>query len=369
MYIESIQLNNYRNYDQEKLEFSPGVNIFYGDNAQGKTNLLEAVYLCATARSHRGSKDKEMIKFEEEEAHIRLQLFKEQLSHRLDVHLKNKKSKGIAIDGIPIRKSSELLGFLHVVFFSPEDLSIIKNGPSHRRKFMDMELGQLDGSYLKMLIAYNKLLNERNNLLKQIGFQPSLRETLESWDLQILEYGKGIIEKRERFVVMMESIMGEIHEKLTGEKEKIKVVYEKNVSGEEYEEKLKDSLERDIRTGTTNAGPHRDDLGFFVDGKDLRKFGSQGQQRTAALSLKLSEMKLIEKVSGEKPILLLDDVLSELDHHRQEYLLSSISEIQTMITCTGLEDFVNGRIFLDKIFMVEDGKIREYMPQNPGNAV
>lgn len=365
MYIESIQLNNYRNYAQEKINFSPGVNIFYGDNAQGKTNLLEAVYLCATARSHRGSKDKEIIKFEEEESHIRLHFVKKQLPHRLDVHLKNKKSKGIAMDGIPIRKSSELLGFLHVVFFSPEDLSIIKNGPSYRRKFIDMELGQLDASYVKMLIAYNKLLNERNNLLKQISYHPSLRETLEAWDQQIMEYGKAIIEKRERFVKLMETIMREIHEKLTGSREKIEIIYEKNVSREEYQEKLKNSLERDIRTGTTNIGPHRDDLGFFVDHKDLRKFGSQGQQRTAALSLKLSEIRLIEKISGEKPILLLDDVLSELDHHRQEYLLDSISKIQTMITCTGLDDFVSSRIYLDKIFLVEGGRIREYVPQNP----
>lgn len=364
MHIESIQLNNYRNYDQEKITFSPGVNIFYGDNAQGKTNLLEAVYLCATSRSHRGSKDKEIIKFEQEEAHIRLQFFRECLSHRLDVHLKNKKAKGIAIDAIPIKKSSELLGFLHVVFFSPEDLSIIKNGPAYRRKFIDMELGQLDSAYIKLLIAYNKLLNERNNLLKQINYQPSLRETLWAWDEQLTDYGKGIIEKRERFVKMMESIMREIHGRLTGKKEQIKVTYEKNVPWEEYKEKLKDSLERDIRTGTTNVGPHRDDLGFFVDQKDLRKYGSQGQQRTAALSLKLSEIKIIEKVSGDKPVLLLDDVLSELDHHRQEYLLESISGIQTMVTCTGLEDFVNSRIYLDKIFLVENGKIREYVPQN-----
>ncbi len=360
MYVESIQLNNYRNYDSEMVTFSPGVNIFYGDNAQGKTNILEAVYLSGTSRSHRGSKDKELIRFDKEEAHIRLFFNKNNLSHRLDFHLKKKKSKGIAIDGVPIRKTSELLGMLHVVFFSPEDLSMIKNGPSMRRKFLDMEMSQLDKAYLQYLSAYNRLLTERNNLLKQIHTFPQLADTLDGWDEQIIDTGSQIIEKRQAFIRHMDEMMRDIHSRLTGNREQIRVSYEENVSADHFREALYSRRDKDIRTGITSVGPHRDDLGFQINEVDIRKFGSQGQQRTAALALKLSEIRLIEEISGDKPVLLLDDVLSELDSHRQNYLLENISDIQTMISCTGLDDFVNTRMHLDKVFHVQEGKIIEF---------
>ena len=189
MFVESIELNNYRNFDSLKVEFSPGVNIFFGDNAQGKTNLLESIYVSGTSRSRRGSRDKELIRFGEDEAHIRLFFQKDSLSHRLDVHLKKNKNKGIAVDGVPVRRSGELLGMMHIVFFSPEDLSIIKEGPAGRRRFLDMELSQIDKGYLQQLIAYNKILNERNNLLKQINLYPALIETLDGWDEQLLTAG------------------------------------------------------------------------------------------------------------------------------------------------------------------------------------
>ncbi len=357
MVIESMQLNNYRNYASASLTFSPGVNIFYGDNAQGKTNLMEAVYLCGTSRSHRGSRDRDLIRFGEEEAHIRLMFRRQSLSHRLDLHLKQKKSKGIAIDGMPIRRSSELLGLLHIVFFSPEDLGMIKNGPSMRRRFLDLEMSQLDHGYLQYLTSYNRLLSERNNLLKQISVFPQLRETLDGWDAQLLEAGRELIRKREKFIRHIHAMMREIHGKLTGNREEMRVFYEKNVEADAFGEALLERRDRDIRMGSTSVGPHRDDMGFQVNGIDIRKFGSQGQQRTAALALKLSEIRLIEQVSGDKPVLLLDDVLSELDSHRQNYLLENIADIQTMITCTGLEDFVNKRMRLDRIFYVEQGKI------------
>ena len=360
MYVESIELKNYRNYDSVHVAFSPGVNIFFGDNAQGKTNLLEAVYLSGTTRSHRGSRDKELIGFDKEEAHIRLFFHKNNLSHRLDFHLKQKKTKGIAIDGQPIRKSSDLLGMLQVVFFSPEDLGIIKNGPGERRKFLDMEMSQLDKGYLQYLTAYNKLLSERNSLLKQINIYPSLRETLDGWDMQLVEIGRVIIKKREEFMSLMDEMMREIHGRLTGNREMIRVSYEKNAQEEDFAELLRQQRDRDIRYGTTSSGPHRDDIGFRINDIDIRKFGSQGQQRTAALALKMSEIRLIEQISGDTPILLLDDVLSELDSHRQNYLLESISDIQTMISCTGLEEFVNTRLQLDKIFYVEKGAISDY---------
>lgn len=357
MYVESIELKNYRNYDSANVSFSPGVNILCGDNAQGKTNLLEAIYVTGTSRSHRGSRDKELIRFGEEEGHIRLYFRKNDLSHRLDLHLKQKKSKGIAVDGLPIRRSSELLGMLHIVFFSPEDLSMIKNGPSERRRFLDMEMSQLDKGYLQYLSVYQKALSERNNLLKQIDRFPQLLDTLDGWDEQLLDVGCQIIRKRQNFMVQIDEMMRDIHGKLTGNREKIQVFYEKNVSEEEFREKLYANRERDIRYGSTSVGPHRDDMAFHVNEIDIRRFGSQGQQRTAALALKLSEIRLIEAVSGEKPVLLLDDVLSELDVHRQNYLLENISDIQTMISCTGLDDFVHSRMKMDRVFTVEQGKI------------
>ncbi|MDO5147234.1 MAG: DNA replication/repair protein RecF [Eubacteriales bacterium] len=360
MYVESIQLSNYRNYDSADIIFSPGVNIFFGDNAQGKTNLLEAVYLSGTSRSHRGSRDNELIRFDKNEAHIRLFFNKKQLSHRLDFHLKKKKARGIAIDGVPIKKTGELLGMLHIVFFSPEDLSMIKNGPSMRRRFLDMEMSQLDRAYLQYVTRYSKLLVERNNLLKQIAVHPQLKETLDGWDEQLVELGRNIIKKREAFVIRLDEMMREIHGNLTGGKENMQVFYEKNTGAEELRDALWSKRDRDIKMGATSVGPHRDDIAFQSNGIDIRKFGSQGQQRTAALALKLSEIRLIEKVSGEKPVLLLDDVLSELDSHRQNYLLEHISDIQTMISCTGLEEFVNARLSMDKIFRVDQGKIKEY---------
>ena len=341
MFVESIELNNYRNFDSLKVEFSPGVNIFFGDNAQGKTNLLESIYVSGTLRSHRGSRDKELIRFGEDEAHIRLFFRKDSLSHRLDVHLKKNKSKGVAVDGVPVRRSGELLGMMHIVFFSPEDLSIIKEG------------------YMQQLVAYSKILNERNNLLKQINLYPALIDTLDGWDEQLLAAGQFLIKKREEFVYFLDEMMAKIHGQLTGGKEQIKVEYEKNVEAEKFREQLYSKRNKDISSGTTSVGPHRDDLRFKVGGIDIRKFGSQGQQRTAALSLKLSEIRLIEQVTGEKPILLLDDVLSELDAGRQSWLLESIQDIQTLISCTGLDDFVNSRISLDKVFRVKEGIVQE----------
>ena len=358
MYVESVELNQYRNYDSVKVDFSPGINILYGDNAQGKTNLLEAIYVSGTSRSHRGTRDRDLIRFDQDEAHIRLMFWKEDLSHRLDLHLKKKKAKGIAIDGLPIRKVSELFGMLHVVFFSPEDLSIIKNGPAERRRFLDMELSQLDRGYYALMVSYHKLLQERNNLLKQIYYAPSLRETLDAWDEQLVRTGEAIIAKRDVFVDKIHRMMRELHGSLTGGQEEMEVRYEPSVETYMFGDKLFEQRERDIQSGTTSVGPHRDDIGFLVNGTDIRRYGSQGQQRTAALSLKLSEIRLIEEITGDKPVLLLDDVLSELDHNRQNYLLDSISGIQTIISCTGLDEFVQGRITLDRILRVERGTVR-----------
>lgn len=357
MVIKSIKLENVRNYESLDLSFEKGTNILYGDNAQGKTNVLEAIYLSATTKSHKGSKDKEIIRFTKDEAHIRTYLDKDGMEYRVDMHLRSSRSKGIAINGQQLKKAAELLGLLNVVFFSPEDLSIIKNGPSERRRFADMELSQIDKSYLYDLNQYTKVINQRNKLLKDMYYNQNLDGSLQIWNMQLLSYGKKIIARREKFVEQLNEIIYDIHKNLSGNREEIKVVYEPNTTMETFEKDLTLANEKDIKYKTTTVGPHRDDFCFLINGIDIRKYGSQGQQRTAALSLKLAEIELVKRTTNDNPVLLLDDVLSELDSNRQNYLLGSIGDIQTIITCTGLDEFVNHRISIDKIFKVTDGVI------------
>ena len=357
MIIKSLELQNFRNYENLKLDFDSGTNIFYGDNAQGKTNILEAIYLIATTKSHKGSKDSDIIQFGHEEAHIRSYLYKEDVTRQVDMHLRKSKTKGIAIDSQRIKKAADLLGLLNVVFFSPEDLSIIKNGPAERRRFIDMELCQLDSFYLYNLNHYNKIVNNRNKLLKDLFMNPGLKETLSIWDSQLLSYGSKIIERRSLFIEQLNQIIFDIHNRLSGGKEQIKIVYEKNVEIDNLEEKLRLNQDKDIYLKQTTVGPHRDDISFIVNDIDIRKFGSQGQQRTAALSLKLSEIELVKKSIKDTPVLLLDDVLSELDSNRQNYLLNSIGDILTIITCTGLDEFVNNRFEINKVFKVKEGTV------------
>lgn len=357
MIIKSLELANFRNYEELNISFDKGTNILYGDNAQGKTNILEAIYVSATTKSHKGSKDKEIINFDKEEAHIRTYLEKENVETRVDMHLRKNKSKGIAIDGQKIKKAADLMGLLNVVFFSPEDLSIIKDGPAERRRFADMELCQLDSFYLYNLNHYNKIIGQRNKLLKDMYFQPELKETLNIWDSQLVSFGSKIIERREQFVKQLGDIIFDIHKKLSGGKEELVIAYEPDVNIEDFEKQMKYNQDKDIRLKQTTTGPHRDDFSFVVNGVDIRKYGSQGQQRTAALSLKLSEIELVKKISKDTPVLLLDDVLSELDSNRQNYLLNSIGNIQTIITCTGLDEFINNRFEINKIFKVTNGTV------------
>lgn len=357
MKINSLKLKNFRNYDLLSLNLNPATNIFYGDNAQGKTNILESIYLCGTSKSHRGTKDKDMILFGQEESHIEAVVDKRGMVYRIDMHLKKNKPKGIAINHIPIKKASEIFGILNVVFFSPEDLNIIKNGPSERRRFVDVELSQISRVYLNNLSKYHRIVNQRNRLLKDIYYNDSLKETLDIWDMQLADYGNKIIEERKEFIKKVNEIISSIHKKITGERENIEVIYEPNTGSESFEEILARHRERDLKMMSTSSGPHRDDICFRVNGIDIRRFGSQGQQRTAALSLKLSEIELMKQITKDKPVLLLDDVLSELDKHRQNYLLDSIDDIQTLITCTGVEEFVNHRFSINKIFYVHKGKV------------
>ena len=349
MYVKSLDLLNFRNYEKLSLTLDPGINIFYGANAQGKTNILEAVYLAGTSKSHRGTRDRDMIRMGESEAHIRMHVDKNDSDYRIDMHLRKNKSKGIAIGGVPIRRAGELFGIVNIVFFSPEDLNIIKNGPSERRRLVDRILSDLT--------QYGKCLNQRNRLLHDLYFNPSLESELPVWDEQLVNYGCRIIAKREEFVRMLENIASEIHTELTGEKEKLTLVYEPNVTVEEFADKVARSRDADRKIKSTTVGPHRDDVCIKVNDMDLRLYGSQGQQRTTAISLKLSEIRIIEERIRNKPVLLLDDVLSELDRDRQNYLLGNIRDIQTLITCTGLDEFVQNRFEADRTFRVVNGEI------------
>lgn len=339
------------------LGFDKSTNIFYGDNAQGKTNILEAVYLSGTTKSHRGTKDKDMIQFGANESHIETIVEKNGIKYQIDMHLKKNSPKGIAINKIPIRKASELFGIINIVFFSPEDLNIIKNGPGERRRFIDLELSQLDKVYLNNLSNYNRIVNQRNHLLKEIDYNKGALETLDIWDIQLIQYGNKIIERRQKFIEEINKIISNIHKKLTGNREDIKIVYEPSNGALSFEQALLKNKEKDLRIKSTSVGPHRDDIAFLVSDIDIRKYGSQGQQRTAALSLKLSEIELVKQSIHDTPVLLLDDVLSELDKHRQNYLLDSIHDIQTLITCTGVDEFVNHRFEVNKVFHVQSGQV------------
>lgn len=357
MIIKSLELENFRNYDSLKIEFDERTNILYGDNAQGKTNILEAIFLSSTTKSHKGSKDKEIVNFDQEEAHIRTYIEKDGLTEKVDMHLRKNKTKGIAINNQKIKKAADLLGLLNVVLFSPEDLRIIKNGPSDRRRFVDMELCQLDKFYLYNLNSYNKIVNQRNKLLKDLYMNPELKDTINIWDSQLISFGKQVIERRKNFIEQLNEIIYDIHKKLSGDKEELIIAYEPDILPEDFEKKLSANQWKDMKLKQTSVGPHRDDFSFMVNGVDIRKYGSQGQQRTAALSLKLSEIELVKKITKDTPVLLLDDVLSELDSNRQNYLLNSIGDIQTIITCTGLDEFVNNRFEINKVFKVVKGTI------------
>ncbi len=359
MIINSLALNNYRNYLSEEISFSDGINILYGDNAQGKTNILEAIYMLATTKSHRTSKDKEIINFNCDEGHIKAQINKREINYRIDMHLKRNKSKGVAIDRVPVKKTSQLMGMVNVILFSPEDLDIIKDGPSERRRFVDMELCQLNKIYYSNLSSYNKILNQRNNLLKNIYYDKSQMDMLDVWDAQLVDYGIKIIKDRNNFINKINEIILDIHKRLTSDKELIKVVYDMNVTEEDFAKELILKREIDLRYQSTQVGPHRDDVSFFINDMDVKTYGSQGQQRTAALSLKLSEIELVKEIVGDNPILLLDDVMSELDTSRRDALLSSINDIQTIITCTGYDDFIKERLTIDRVYQVSKGTVQQ----------
>lgn len=363
MRIKTLELQNFRNYESLSLSFDPGVNIIYGENAQGKTNILESVYMCGLGKSHRGNKEHEIIRLGCEDAHIKGEFEKDGVSERIDIHLKKRGGRGVAVNRIPIRRISELYGRVSVVIFSPEDLEIIKRGPSLRRNFMNQELCQIDPIYVEDLISYSRILKQRNELLKEIDLSPEkkeeLTETLDIWDLQLVNFGSRIIARRKSFLEEMNHFVFDIHYDLTEGKEKLKLVYAPSVPEDVFYEELLKCRKKDLYYKNTSVGPHRDDFLFFEDGKDLKVFGSQGQQRTSILSLKLSEIRMIEKEKKERPILLLDDVLSELDRNRQKKLLKGMGDTQTIITCTGVDEFIENELGKSKKFYIKNAAVSE----------
>ena len=365
MKVESVKIYGFRNLtgvDGElNLEFNGGVNVLRGLNAQGKTNMVEAIYFCATAHSHRTSVTNEMIRFGGEHARIQIITARDTggYANKVNVLLrntgKNRAIKSAAVNGVAVGKLEDLLGVLYCVIFSPEDLSLIKAGPSERRRFMDMELCQVNRVYFYELKQYYKILKQRNALLRSLQKNNTahLLETLELWDAQLAECGERIAVIRRIYVEELNVLAAKIHHGLCGEE--LQASYKPSSPPNELADKIKKNRYRDIQTGTTNTGIHKDDITFLLNGLDSRVYASQGQQRTAALSLKLAEVELIRREKGENPVLLLDDVMSELDNKRQEQLIENIGGIQTFITCTTAENIF--KIKKAAEYVVDGGKI------------
>jgi len=359
MYIKDIELKDYRNYKDIRVSFSDKVNIFLGNNAQGKTNLLESIYLNAMAKSFKTSKDKELIRFGQEFCKVRSTTSIDDEDHITEILITKDGKKGIKSNGVKIRKTSQMLERIYIIIFSPEDMKIVKDEPEKRRKFIDRELCLIKPGYYNDLSNYKKVLKQRNTYLKESKIESSI---LDIWDYELAKYGSKVIKRRKDFIEKINLISHEIHDKISGGKESLELKYEPNVYFEENLEEnfyqlLLESRNDDIKNRTTSKGPHKDDMKIAADEIDLRKFGSQGQQRTAALSLKLSEIKLIEEETGDKPILLLDDVLSELDNDRQTYLINSLGGNQLFITTTDIAGKVAKSLPEGKVFKINSGNI------------
>ena len=359
MFIKRLQMLNYRNYNVLDISLGPHVNVFMGDNAQGKTNILEGIYYCAFARSHRTSKDRELINWNSDNALLSVTVGRERLDKRIDISILKDGKKAIQINKIKIKKIGELFGNFNVVMFSPEDLKIIKDSPGVRRKFIDMELCQLNPKYYYNLVQYNKVLNERNSILRNRNIN---KDILDVYDMQLVEFGYNIIMDRLEYIEKLNKYSTKIHSDITSGKERIEFKYVSTIKDlenirESFYSLLEKNRVRDCERGITSVGPHRDDFTVLINDIDTKSYGSQGQQRTADLTIKFSSLKIIKELTGEHPVLLLDDVLSELDFSRKRYILSTIGDIQTIITCTGIEDLYEYLDDKSKVFKVKDGEI------------
>ena len=359
MYIKQLELDNFRNYEKLNVSFSQEVNIFLGENAQGKTNLLEGIYLNAVARSFKTQRDREMIRFGEDYCKVRAVAHYDDDDHISEIIISREGAKAVRIDGVKISRTSELLDRLHIIVFSPEDLKIVKDEPGKRRGFINRELCQIRPGYVSDLNEYRRILRQRNAYLKEDNIDDTI---LDIWDDSLIRCGSRLVRERRRFINKINEISADIHHRISGGRESLELTYETNIDKEGEEESrfrqlLMENREKDRLYGTTRKGPHHDDIKISADGIDLRRFGSQGQQRTAALSLKLSEIKIIEEETGESPILLLDDVLSELDNERQKYLINSLGDNQMFITTTDLIGSVARSLPEGKVYQIKNGEI------------
>lgn len=362
MRIERLRLRSFRNYEEADVRPAPGVTVLYGENAQGKTNLMEAVHLCCVGRSHRTSRDRELVRWGESEAYVQADVRRRDGVHQVGVALypNEQKKKKITLNGDPIKRIGELMGQVNAVLFSPEDLRLVKDGPDGRRRFLDMEISQLQPAYFYALQRYARALNQRNGLLHELQLHrgDALFSTLEEWDAMLAQSGAVVLRKRAQYLAQLEEKAEEIHDALSGGREKLKLRYAGcDADKEGLVRLLRAAREEDCRRGFTSVGPHRDDYKIIINGKDARAFASQGQQRTAALSLKLAEIEVMREETNEAPVLLLDDVMSELDVSRRRMLLTRIGGVQTMITCTHLDDL--GGAEYEKAISICEGKLNE----------
>ena len=359
MFLKSIELKNFRNYENLELDFNKNIILILGDNAQGKTNLLESIYYTSMGRSFKPVKDRDVIKFGEETSIIKASAYKYDDNLDISIILRKNGDKEIKKDGLKLKKISELCDNMLVVMFSPEDLKIVKEEPEKRRRFIDRELSLISPIYLDNLNNYKKTLFQRNNYLKEENIDELLVNVL---DKQLANYGYEIIKYRNEFIEKLQTYVEKIHSGITSKKEKIELIYKPSVnpeSKEEFEKILKEDFDKDRKNAVTSRGPHRDDIEFLINKIDVRRYGSQGQQRTCALSVRLAELSLIEEETGESAILLLDDVMSELDLNRQEYLIKTLENNQIFITATELSNDIIARLKgVNKIF-IKNGKVME----------
>ena len=355
MWISNIKLNNFRNYEEEKINLRENINIFYGENAQGKTNIVESIFLCSMGKSFKTQNDKELVKFDKEKTLVEIDFEKKDRNGNIKVEISNKKN--IFLNGIKLKKLSDLLGNINVVLFTPEDIDILKGSPQKRRKFLNIMISQLRPNYIHILNLYIKTLEQRNNYLKLIKLENKDENLLDIWDEKLDDYGYKIYEYRREFIEKIKRKIKEVHNNLTENKENIEIEYICDFrTKEEFLNNLKQRRKLDIIKGFTTKGIHRDDFMIYINEKDVSTYGSQGQNRSAILSLKLSELKVIYDEIGENPILLLDDFMSELDEKRKVNFLKNIKDIQVIITCTEKITFENFEYFL---YNVSKGKVTE----------
>ena len=353
MWIKKIKINNFRNYKNQEINLEKNINIFYGENAQGKTNIIEAIFLSSMGKSFRAKKDKEMIMLGEENSNIELEYEKTDRHGKIKIELGNKKI--VYINGIKIKKLSELLGKINVVIFTPDDINILKGGPQNRRRFLDIMISQLRPNYMYNLNLYLKTLEQRNNYLRQIKEENKNENMLDIWDEELANYTINIYNYRKEFIEKIKNKIKKTHGEITNNKEEIKIEYlSECISKEKYLDLLKQRRKLDIIKGYTTKGIHRDDFIIYINDKELSTYGSQGQHRTAILSLKLAELNIVKDEIGESPILLLDDFMSELDEKRRKNFLEKIEDVQVIITCTEKIDIENKKVL---VYNVKSGEI------------